>query len=383
MNRSRSGQLQSESRRGPRVAQESRGAFAASASAQPMARKLLQIASVANFEMSRSMSLAKGIHTARNCFCVVLGALLSVMTFETATSDTFPSRAVHVVIPYSPGGSPDVVFRVIAQELQSIWKQSVILENKAGGNTIPGALAVSRAPADGYTLLFTTDGTFLLNPLVISSLPYAMSDFTPVLLVATAPHMVAVSKQLNVNSVFEFVKVAKETPEGLRYGSTGSISLQRLAMDHFAHIAGIKLTQIPYKGAPETTTAVLTGEVSASVNSIATILPLVQAGSIRTIGVAAKARSPLAPDVPTFQEQGIPNFSSQGMFGLFAPANIPVEVREKIRKDILDVTGRAAIKSALEARGYEVRSEGAEEFKELIASEASRWEKIMKDLDVK
>jgi len=316
-----------------------------------------------------------------------MGALIMVALTACgslgADADVYPSRAVRVVIPYSPGGSPDVVFRIVAQELSAKWKQAVILENKGGGNTIPGTLSVSRAPADGYTLLFTTDGTFLLNPLIFPALPYAMSDLTPVLLIATAPHMIAISKELNANSVAEFVALAKKEPNGLRYGSTGSMSLQRLAMEQFAHLAGIKLLQIPYKGAPETTTAILSGEIAASVNGIATILPLVQAGSLRTIGVAARQRSPLAPDVPTLQEQGIENVTSQGMFGLFAPAGLPKEIREKIRRDILEVTNQPAVRTALEARGYEIRSEGLEEFKALIAAESERWRKIMLELNIR
>jgi len=310
---------------------------------------------------------------------VVLAALMSL----PAVAQTFPAQTVRIVVPYSAGGSPDVIIRVVAQELSLKWGHPVIIDNKPGGNTIIGVTDVVKSPADGHTLLFTTDGTFLLNPIYYKSLPYSMKDLTPVSLLATAPHVLVASKSVPVTNVKEFVEWVKKNPGKAKYGATGSMSLQKLAMERFARLSGIKILAIPYKGAPETTTALLGGEISASINGVALLTPYIASGAIRGLAITADKRSPIAPDLPTATEQGLPDFRSQGMFGLFAPAHLPDAVREKIQKDIVAVLEQPSIKSLLEARGFDLRGDDGVKFAALIASESGRWKGVMDDLGVK
>jgi hypothetical protein len=154
--------------------------------------------------------------------------------------------------------------------------------------------------------MLTADNTFIINPLFYKSMPYQMSDLAPITLVASAPHMLAITKNAPAKSVQDFIAWAKSKPDTIMYGTTGPAGLQRLSMELFSRIAGIKLMQVPYKGAPEAITAVLTGEVTASINSVASLLPHVAAGNMRTLGVASIKRVALAPDIPTIQEQGVP-----------------------------------------------------------------------------
>jgi tripartite-type tricarboxylate transporter receptor subunit TctC len=298
-------------------------------------------------------------------------------------ADDYPTRRVRVIIPYSPGGSPDVLFRVVAQALSVKWGQPVVIENRPGGNTFIGASAVVNSPADGYTLMLTADNTFVINPLFYPSMPYAMSDLMPITLVGTAPHMFAITKNAPARNPQEFIAWAKANPDTIMYGTTGPAGLQRLAMELFSRITGIRLMQVPYKGAPEAVTAVLTGEVTASINSVATIMPHVSSGGMRTLGVATAKRVALAPEIPTLQEQGVPGFTSQGSFGLFAPAAIPDSIRDKIQADVFEVLGQPEIRKYLVERGFEPHGGSSAEFRAFIASETEKWKRVIIEANIK
>ncbi len=312
-----------------------------------------------------------------------LAALALTMFAAPGRAEDYPNRTVRIVVPYSAGGTPDILLRVVTQALSEKWGQPVVLENRPGGNTIIGTTAVTRSTPDGYTLLLASDGTYLLNPLFYPSLPYSLKELTPVMLLATAPHMFALTKSAPATNVKEFVDWAKSKPGTVMYGSTGPGSHQRLSMENFAHLTGIELVHVPYKGAPEATTAVLTGEVTASFNSVATILPYVSAGSMRTLGVASLTRSPLAPEIPTIAEQGVPGFTSQGSFGLFGPANLPDAIRDKIVRDIAEVLDRPDIKKVLERRGFVIFGGGPREFEGFITSQSERWARVIKEANIK
>ena len=181
--------------------------------------------------------------------CLLVG-FVAISSGSQSRADDFPNRRVRVIIPYTPGGSPDVLFRVVAQALSVKWGQPVVIENRPGGNTFIGASALVHSPADGYTLMLTADNTFIINPLFYTSMPYAMSDLNPITLVATAPHMFAITKNAPAKSVQDFIAWAKASPDSIMYGTTGPAGLQRLAMELFARIAGIKLMQVPYRARP-------------------------------------------------------------------------------------------------------------------------------------
>jgi tripartite-type tricarboxylate transporter receptor subunit TctC len=309
--------------------------------------------------------------------------LLSLGAVGPTAAQDFPNRTVRVIIPFSAGGAPDVLFRLVAQALSEKWGHGVIIENRPGGNTIPGTLAAVKSAPDGYTLLFTADGTFVLNPLLYASLPYSLSDLVPIVLVGTTPHILAVSKGTPVNSVQEFVALAKSRPNTLTYGTTGPGSIQRLAMEYFSRIAGIELVHVPYRGANETTTAIVAGEIDSTINGASNILPHMPTGGVKALAISTKQRSSLAPELPTMQEAGVPGYSSQGAFGLFAPPGVPDAVRAKIHTDIAEVLQRADLRKAAESRSFQLYAGSADELPRLITEETEKWRRVIGDAKIK
>jgi len=309
-------------------------------------------------------------------------ALAAILTQPAAALD-YPNRTVHVIMPFTAGGAPDVLMRLVGQKLAEKWGQGVVVENRAGGNTMIGTVAAAKAAPDGYTLFLAADQTFVLNPLLYSSLPYSMKEFDPIVMMASIPHMLAVASKVPVTSVREFIALAKQKPDTLTFGTTGPGTIQRIATEYFAGIAGIKLVHVPYKGANETTTAILAGEIDMTINGMSNILPHIGEGKLKALAVSTVTRNPLAPDVPTMQEAGVPGYSSQGAFGLFAPAGTPKDIVEKIHTDTAAVLAQPDVKKALEARSFVVGGAGPAEFEKFIADENVKWQKVIKEADIK
>jgi tripartite-type tricarboxylate transporter receptor subunit TctC len=314
---------------------------------------------------------------------VAAAAGLSLAAPRLAFAQAYPSRTVRVIIPFTPGGAPDVLLRLIAQKLSEKWGQGVVVENRAGGNTLTGTVAVTKAPADGYTLLLTGDQTFILNPLLYATLPYAMKELEPIILAASIPHMLAVSHKVPASNVKELIALAKQKPDTLTYGTTGPGTIQRIATEYFAGIAGIKLVHVPYRGANETTTAILSGEIDITINGMSNILPHIAGGRLKALAISTLTRHRLAPDIPTMQEAGVPGYSSQGAFGFFAPAGVPAEIRAKIHADTAEILKRPDVVKALEDRSFQVDNLGPDGFAKLIASETAKWEKVIRAANIK
>ena len=312
---------------------------------------------------------------------ILLGCAAASCGAEAATG--YPNRTVRIIIPFSAGGAPDIVMRVVAQALSEKWKQSVVIENRPGANTFTGTTAVTRSEPDGYTLLFTADGTFILNPLLYASVPYAMNELAPLSLIATTPHVLAISGKVQTPTVGDFVAFAKANPGKMTFGSTGSGSIQRLAFELFSRFAGIELVHVPYRGANETATALLAAEIDATINGAATVLPHVGQNGVRALAITTRRRSELAPGLPTMEEAGVPGFSSQGAFGLLAPAGVPEDIKEKLKADLAEVVQRPEMRSVLAARYFEPAPLGPVEFQKLIAEESEKWRSVIEDKKIK
>jgi tripartite-type tricarboxylate transporter receptor subunit TctC len=298
-------------------------------------------------------------------------------------AQAFPSRPVRVIIPFTPGGAPDVLLRLVAQRLSEKWGQAVVVENRAGGNTLTGTVAATKSPPDGYTLLMTADQTFILNPLLYATLPYSMKELDPIILMASIPHMLAVSHKVPVANVKELIALAKGKPDTMTYGTTGPGTIQRIATEYFAGIAGIKLVHVPYRGANETTMAILSGEIDITINGMSNILPHIEGGKLKALAISTLSRHRLAPDIPTMQEAGVTGYSSQGAFGLFAPAGVPAEIRAKIHADTAEILKRPDVVKALEDRSFQVDNVGPDGFAKMIASETEKWAKVIRAANIK
>jgi tripartite-type tricarboxylate transporter receptor subunit TctC len=315
---------------------------------------------------------------------ITLVACLAAVTLlsDRASAIDYPTRTVRVITPFSAGGAPDVLIRLVAQKLSETWGQAVIVENRPGGNTLIGTVAVTKSEPDGYTLLLAADQTYVLNPLLYANLPYTMAELEPIILMASVPHMLAVANKVPVSSVKELIALAKAKPDTLLYGSTGPGSIQRLAAEYFAGIVGVKLVHVPYKGANETTAAILAGEIDMTINGMSNILPHIASGRLKALAISTAKRNELAPDVPTMQEAGVTGYTSQGTFGLLAPAGTPAAIKNKINHDVAEILLRPDVKAALEAHSFVVENPNTTNFAQVINEETAKWGDVVKRLNI-
>jgi len=319
----------------------------------------------------------------RTIIAALVCAAGAILVPPQAAALDYPTKPVHVIVPFTAGGAPDVLMRLLGQKLAEKWGQGVVIENRAGGNTLIGTVAGAKSAPDGYTLTLAADQTFVLNPLLYSSLPYSMKEFDPIILMASIPHMLAVANKVPVTNVKELIALAKAKPDTITFGTTGPGTIQRIATEYFAGIAGVKLVHVPYKGANETTTAILAGEIDMTINGMSNILPHIGEGKLKALAVSTAKRNPLAPNVPTMQEAGVPGYTSQGAFGLFAPAGTPKDIIAKVHTDIAEVLARPDVRKVLEARSFVTDGSGPAEFQKFIADENVKWQKVIKEAHIK
>lgn len=259
-----------------------------------------------------------------------------------AWSQGYPSRTVKIINPFPPGSPVDVVARPVAQKLQELWAQPVVVDSKAGAGGTLGAELVARAPADGYTLLVTSASTHVIAPVLRKSLPYdALKDFVPLALVAHGPTAIVVHPSVPARTLVEFVQYAKANPGKVAYASSGPGTILHLNGELFASKTGTQLLHVPYKGAVPAATDLLAGHVQLMFDSITNSSPQVKAGKLRALAVLTPQRSPLMPDVPTATEQGFQGLEFPAWIGLFAPAGTPPEVVGRINDSLKTLMGQA------------------------------------------
>ena len=258
-----------------------------------------------------------------------------VLAGRPAWAQGYPTHAVKIINPFPPGSPVDVVARPVAQRLQELWGQPVVVENKAGAGGTLGAELVARAPADGYTLLVTSASTHVIAPALRKSLPYdAQKDFVPVALIAHGPTAIVVHPSVPVRTLAEFVQYAKANPGKISYASSGTGTILHLNGELFAWKTGTQLLHVPYKGAVPAATDLLGGQVQAMFDSIANSAPQVKAGKLRALAVLTPQRSSLMPDVPTAVEQGFTGLEFPAWIGMFAPAGTPREVVTRLNESL-------------------------------------------------
>jgi tripartite-type tricarboxylate transporter receptor subunit TctC len=315
----------------------------------------------------------------RRIFAFALFLSIAALVFDArgGYAADFPTKTVRIVIPFSAGGAPDVLLRLITPHLSEKWKQPVVIENRPGANTNIGTVLVTKADADGHSLLFTSDGTFIFNPLIYSSMPYSVSELTPVSLVATSSAMLAAATHVPAKTISEFIALAKAKPGAINFGSTGPASIQRLMMEYFAVLTGVELVHVPFKGANETVMAMLANQMDVAFSTSSNILPHLPTGRLRALAVTTAERSPQAADVPTMQEAGVAGYETYSMFGLFATARTPAETIKKIGEDVTEIMMRPEVKAQIAARGFEVQGKTAAEFQQIIDKDTIKWQKVI------
>jgi tripartite-type tricarboxylate transporter receptor subunit TctC len=299
-------------------------------------------------------------------------ALLALST--AAWGQNYPTRPVRVIVAAQTGG-PDIVARIVAAQLQVQLGQPFVVENQGGANGIVGATSVARAAPDGYTLLVYSSG-FVINPAVHKSLPYDTErDFTPVTnLVSNGGLFFAVATSLPPKTLQEFIAYARQSPAPLAYSTPGIGNTWHLAMEVFNNMTGIKMTHIPYKGGGPATAALASGEVQAMFASPAPLMPHYKSGRARVIAYTGEKRHPAMPEVPTTAEAGLPQYKHDGgWFGMFAPANTPADIVEKLAREVRAAMQNPEVRDRLLKIGVEPVADSPADFKRFVAAEIKAY----------
>lgn len=312
-----------------------------------------------------------------------IAPLLLALTTAAAVAQNYPDKPIRLIVPYAPGGSSDILARLLGQRLSETMGQIFVVDNRAGAGSMIGTALTAKAPADGYTIILS-DMPHTINPAVYSKVPYdPINDFTPITLVARAPTWLFLNPSVPAKTVREFVALAKKQPGKLAIGSAGNGSGTHLVAELLQRGADIQLTHVPYKGAGPSIAAVVAGEIQASFTSMPAALPFVQTGRLRPVGVSSAQRNPAQPDVPTFQESGIPGLTLFHWFGVLAPAGLPKPVLARLGKEITTAVNHPATQERYKTMLIEPASTSSAEFRALIESDLRRWGKVVKEAGIK
>jgi tripartite-type tricarboxylate transporter receptor subunit TctC len=291
----------------------------------------------------------------------------------------YPSRPVRVIVSFPPGSTPDIVGRALAGRLQDAMGQPFVVENRAGAGGNIGADAVAKAPADGYTLLVSTNGVFAINKALYKSMPFDPDkDLQPISLLATAPQMLVVQPSLGVKSLKDFLDYARRNPDKLSYGSVGAGSASHLTMELLKSEAKISVVHVPYKGFPPAVTDMLGGSIHTMFAIIPGVLPHVKAGKMDGLAVTALKRSALAPDVPSVAELGLPQLESLAWIGLAGPAGLPQEILARLNQETVRGLRAAEVRELLGKQGFDVVAGTPQEFARWIRAESEKWSKVVR-----
>lgn len=311
---------------------------------------------------------------ARTALCLVLTMFAAV---TVAGAQGYPSGPVKLIVPVPAGGVTDVMARVVAQRLQEMWGQSVVVENRPGGNYGVGAQVVERSPADGLTLLVAPDSTFTANPALFTKLIYEPDNFTPISLLSRATPMLMVHPSVPVRNVAELVAYAKANPGKLSYGSFGTGTYAHLSMEDFKRRTGTDMQHVPYRGAAPALNGLLGNEISVLLLNLSSVEEHAKAGKIRLIAAATEKRVPGYPDIPTVSET-IPNFQTSIWFGLWGPAKLPPEILAKIHGDVSKALSLPETRDFFKTSSFARDDLSPAEFGKLIQSDLAHWSAIIK-----
>lgn len=306
-------------------------------------------------------------------------AATAALTLPALTlAQAFPAKPVKIVVPYPPGGTNDIVVRLLAQKLGDSMGQPFVVENKPGASGNLGAEQVARAAPDGYTLLLVTTG-HSIHPSLYKHLRYNIkTDLTPVSELTRGPMLVMVTPSLPYKTVQDVIAAAKAKPGSINFGSAGNGSSTHLATELLSSMAGVKMTHIPYSGSAPAMADVMAGNAQLVMDLMFSALPQVNGGKLRAIAITGAKRSPLLPGVPTVAESGVPGFETLAWNGLMAPVNTPKPIIDKLNAEIHKALDAPEMKERLRAQGFEPSPGTPEQFGALIRAEIDRWATVVK-----
>jgi tripartite-type tricarboxylate transporter receptor subunit TctC len=309
----------------------------------------------------------------------MLVAGLGVLVTATGQAQTYPTRAITLIVPFPAGGTTDILGRFVGQALSAAWNQPVVVENRGGAGGNIGAAAVAKAAPDGYTLLVGTVGTHAINASLYAKMPYdTLKDFAPVTQIASVPNMLVVTPSLPVGSVTELIAYAKANPGKLNMASSGNGTSIHLSGELFKVMTGVDMVHVPYKGSAPALNDLMAGQVQLMFDNMPSALPQVKGGTLKALAVTTATRSPAMPDLPTVAEAGVPGFEASSWFGVFAPAGTPKEIVAKLQTEIARILKSPEMTERLAQQGAVAVGNTPQEFGAYVQSELVKWADVVK-----
>ena len=307
---------------------------------------------------------------------------LALLCPAWATAQDFPSKPIHLIVPFPPGGPNDIIARVVGQRMSDILKQTIVIESRSGQGGVIGTDAVAKAPPDGYTIGIVSAGALAISP-SMEKVPYVtLRDLQPITLVAKVPEMLVVATSVPAHNMKELVALAKAQPGKLNFASSGPGSLPQLAGELFKITAKIDIVHVPYRGAAPAVNDLLGQQVQMVFLDLPILLPQIKAGKLRPIAVGTPQRVPSAPDVPTTAEVGMPGLLTENWYGMVAPAHTPREVVQILNKAAVEAMKDPAVVAKLASQGATLVGDRPHEFRAYIDSETKKWAEVIKDAGV-
>ncbi|MFY3534685.1 Bug family tripartite tricarboxylate transporter substrate binding protein [Achromobacter denitrificans] len=314
---------------------------------------------------------------------LVLGAALALSATAQAAS-AWPARPITLVVPFPPGGTTDLLARLVAREAGARLGQSVVVENRPGAGGGIGAAAVARAQPDGYTLLMGTLGTQATNQFIYAQMPYdSASGFAPVTLVANSPNVLLVNPKLGIASVAQLIEQARRAPGSLNFASTSLGGSPHLSGELFNRLAKVDIRHVPYKGSAPAMTDLLGGQVQLMYDNLPSAMGQIKAGAVQALAVTTTQRVPMLPDVPTVAEAGLPGYEVNSWFGLLAPAGTPSEVVGKLRDAVAAALAEPGTRRQVEELGAIPVAGTPAQYAETIRADTAKWRQVIQDAGIR
>jgi len=309
---------------------------------------------------------------------------IQALCTSQSLAQPYPSRAIRIVVPFTPGGTTDIIARVVSSRLNEVLGVQIIIDNRPGAAGNIGAEIVAKAKPDGYTLLMGHVGTLAVNPALYLKMPYdPQRDFSPISLVTLVPSLLVVHPALPVRSVKDLVTLAKSRPNELAYGSTGSGGTPFLAVEYFKVLTKTKILEVPYKGAAPLTTGLLAGENQLTITGIPALITQVRSNRLRGIAVSSAKRSSAIPELPTIAESGVTGYEATSWYGIVAPAHTPNDIINRLHTEIVNGMRHPNASDHLKSQGAEPETNSPTQFLTLIKDETTRWAKVIQATGVK
>jgi tripartite-type tricarboxylate transporter receptor subunit TctC len=321
-------------------------------------------------------------HGILRCVAIALVALTSASTF-TVAAQPYPTKPVRMIIPFPPGGSNDIVGRMIAMQLSERLGKQVVADNRGGAGGIIGTETAAKAAPDGHTLLLIS-AAYAFNPLLYKSLPFdPIKSFIPVTLLGEGPNLLGVNPGVPATSVKELIALAKAKPGELNYASAGVGTFAHLSSELFRIMAGINIVCVHFKGGGPGMLDVMAGHTQMSINSLIQMLPHVRSGRLRALGVGSAKRNAALPDIPTIAEAGVPGYESKNWWGILAPAHTPDAIVSRLYKELGAILASQETQKRFQSEGAEAVRMTSDEFGKLISAEIVKWGRVVKDAGIK